>query len=71
MFSPRKSPAPKYFWLRACSWFLSNMFKPLVIYFVYLPNHLTNIHTKLYTLCISLVQSQHNNIKTTLHKALL
>ena len=38
---------------------------------VLLTNHLTNIRTKLCASCISPVQSQHNNIKATLHKALL
>ena len=39
--------------------------KSLVISFVYLTNHLTNIRTKLYTFGISPVESQHNNIKIT------
>ena len=57
MLSPRKIPSPKKFQLHVCSWFLSNMFKSLVISFVYLTNHLTNIYNKLYTFCISPVQS--------------
>ena len=65
-----KSPALKNSWLRAYSRFLSNVFKSLIISFVYLTNHLTNIRTKLYTLCTSHVQSHHNNIKKTLHKGL-
>ena len=65
--SPRKVSYPKNSWLRPCSWFLSNMFKSLVICFVYLTNHLTNIRTNLHAFCISPVQSQRKNIKTTLH----
>ena len=65
-----KSPALKNSWLGTCSWFLWNMFKSLVISFVYLTNNLTNICTKLYTFCISPVQSQHNNIKTTFYEAM-
>ena len=71
LLSPRKSCALKNSWLHACSWFLSNIFKSLVISFVYLTNHFTNSRIKLYTFCILSVQSQHkNNIKTTLHKTL-
>ena len=36
-----------------------------------IPNYrLTKVRNKLYTFCISPAQSQHNNIKATLHKAL-
>ena len=71
LLSPRKSCALKNSWLHACSWFLSNIFKSLVISFVYLTNHFTNSRIKLYTFCILSVQSQHkNNVKTTLHKTL-
>ena len=66
MLSPRKIPCPKKF-LVMCLW---NMFTSLVISFLYLTNHSANILTKLYTYSISPVQSQHNNIKTTLHKVL-
>ena len=55
---PKKNPLPqRNSWLSVCSWFLSIMFKSLVISFIYLTNHLTNIFTKLYTFCISPVQS--------------
>ena len=46
MLSPRKIPRPVY---EPALGFLSNRFKSLVIYFVYLTNHLTNIHIR-YTL---------------------
>ena len=49
---------------------LSNMFESLVIFFVYWTNNSKNIPTKLYTFCISPEQSEDNNTKTTLHKAL-
>ena len=42
----------------------------LVISFVYLTYHLTNIRTKLCTFCIWPTQSQRNNFQTTLHKVL-
>ena len=45
-------------WLRVCSWLLSNMLKSLVISFVYLTYRLTNVRTKLYTLCILSAQSR-------------
>ena len=51
---PKKNPVLKNSWLRACSWFLSNIFKYLAISFVYLTNHLTNIRTnyKLSAFCL-------------------
>ena len=69
--SPGKIPYSKIFLVTHLFLVLANIFKPLVISLVYLTNHLTNILTKSYTCCISPVQSQHSNIKATLHKALL
>ena len=60
-WAQEKSPALKNSWLCAYSWFLSNMFKFLVISFVYLANHLTSIRTRLYIFCISPMQCQHNS----------
>ena len=70
MLAHEKSPALKSSLLCVCSCFLSNMFKSMVISFVYLTNSLPNIGTKLCNFYIWFVQSQHNNIKATLHKAL-
>ena len=42
----------------------------LVISFAYLIYHFTNVPTKLYVFCISLAQSQHANIKTSIRKVL-
>ena len=50
--------------------FQSDSYVILVISCAYLTYHFTNVTTKLYIFCISPVQSQPNNIKTTLHKAL-
>ena len=49
---------------------LSLQAQSLVISFVYLTYHLTNIRTKLCTFCIWPTQSQRNNFQTTLHKVL-
>ena len=66
----KKSPALKNSRLNACSWLLWEIFKSLVISFVYLTHRLTNIHTKLNTFCTSPAQNQLSNIKTTFYKAM-
>ena len=63
MLAHEKSPALKSSLLCACSCFLSNMFKSMVISFVYLTNSLPNIGTKLCNFYICSVQSQHNTSK--------
>ena len=53
-----KKSSLKKFLYPTCSWFSLNMFKSMVVSFVDLTNHLTKIRIKLYTFCISSVQSQ-------------